>query len=123
MPPPAISRLLSIMTTISFFLASAASTTASASRLLASSSSSVSFGNVQVGSKQAQYETLTNSNDAAVTISQTTITGAGFSLSGLSLPLSLSKGQSITFTVLFTPKVGGARVVESTWFRMLRILP
>jgi centrosomal CEP192-like protein/HYDIN/CFA65/VesB family protein len=106
--PQAISRLLLIMLTIPFFLVSAASAAASASRSLASSPSSVSFGNVQVGSKQRHYETLTNSGNSRVTISQTTVTGAGFSLSGLDLPFSLDDGESVTFTVLFTPKAGGS---------------
>jgi hypothetical protein len=99
--------------TIPLFLISAVSAATSASsrgtnwKRLAPSPSSVSFGNIQVGSSQAQHETLTNSGNATVTISQATVTGAGFSLSGLSLPLSLNKGQSVTFSVLFTPKVVG----------------
>ena len=112
--PQGISRLLIIVFTIPLFLVSAASDAAPASfqgiswdEELAASPSSVSFGRVQVGSSQTQYETLTNSGDSTVPISQATVTGAGFSLSGLSLPLSLNKGQSVTFSVLFTPEVGG----------------
>src|SRR5229473_1693335 len=110
-----ISRLLIIVFTIPLFLVSAASDAAPASfqgiswdEELAASPWSVSFGSVQVGSSQTQYETLTNSGDSTVPISQATVTGAGFSLSGLSLPLSLNKGQSVTFSVLFTPKVVGS---------------
>lgn len=105
--PPAVSRFLTAWLLPALFLLTAASPAAWASRSLASSPSSVTFGNVQVGSKQAQYETLTNSGDSMVTISQATVTGAGFSVSGLSLPLSLNRGQSVTFTVLFTPKASG----------------
>ena len=112
--PQGISRLLIVVFTIPLFLISAASAATSASfqgtnwKRLAASPSSVNFGNVQVGSSQTRYETLTNSGKSTVTISQATVTGAGFSLSGLSLPLSLNKGQSVTFSVLFTPKVGGS---------------
>jgi hypothetical protein len=73
-------------------------------RLLVANPSSASFGSVQVGSSETQFETLTNSGGGNVTISQATAMGAGFSLSGLNLPLSLSGGQSITFSVTFAPK-------------------
>src|SRR6476646_8692358 len=106
--PPLVFRFLPVWLIPAFFLLTTASPAAWASRSLASSPSSVTFGNVQVGSKQAQYETLTNSGDSTVTISQATVTGAGFSVSGLSLPLSLNRGQSVTFTALFTPKASGA---------------
>jgi hypothetical protein len=102
------------MFTTPLFLISAASAASSPSfqgtnwKRLAASPSSVSFGNTQVGSSQTQHETLTNSGNSTVTISQATVTGAGFSLSGLSLPLSLNKGQSVTFSVLFTPRVVGS---------------
>ena len=75
---------------------------------LSASASSVGFGSTQVGSTQTQYETLTNSGNSTVTISQAGVSGAGFSVSGLSLPLDLSQGQSVTFSVLFSPKATGA---------------
>ena len=112
--PQRNSRLLIVMFTTPLFLISAASAATSASfhgtnwKRLAANPPSVSFGNTQVGSSQTQHETLTNSGNSTVTISQATITGTGFSLSGLSLPLSLNKGQSVTFSVLFTPKVAGS---------------
>jgi len=74
--PQGISRLL--VFTIPLFLISAASPASSASfqgtnwKRLAASPSSVSFGNVQVGSSQTQHETLTNSGNSTVTISQAT---------------------------------------------------
>lgn len=103
--PQVVSRFLPVFFMTAFFLVPAANS--AVSHTLDSSPSSMSFGNVQVGSHQARYETLTNSGNSTVTISQTTVTGAGFSVNGLSLPLSLNRGQSVTFTVLFTPKVGG----------------
>lgn len=113
--PKGLSRLLLVVFTLSLFLPSTATAASSGRfrrtrwyhRTLAASSSSVAFGNVQVGSSQTQYETLTNSSNSTVTISQATVTGAGFSLSGLSLPLSLNQGQSVTFSILFTPQSGG----------------
>jgi len=44
-----------------------------------------------------------------VTISQATITGSAFRFTGLSLPLSLEKGHSVTFSIGFSPNgEGGA---------------
>ncbi len=119
MPSPhVVSRCFPVLLTTTFLLLSAANAAASAPRSLAPSPSSLSFANVQVGSTKAQYETLTNSGNSTVTISQATATGAGFSVSGLNLPMSLNKGQSVTFTVLFSPKAssvssGGISVVSN----------
>ena len=74
---------------------------------LAASPSSLDFGNIQVGGGGTQSQTLTNSGSSTVTIFQAAITGEGFGLSGLSLPVSLGQGESVTFSVTFTPKVGG----------------
>ena len=65
--------------------------------------SSVSFGSVQVGSSSTQTATLTNSGGASIIVSQANLTGTGFTMSGLSLPLTLSAGQSFTFSVTFAP--------------------
>jgi centrosomal CEP192-like protein/ASPM-SPD-2-Hydin domain-containing protein len=106
--PQGTSHLPVAVFTIFLFLISAASdATCSSFQGLAASPSSVSFGNIQVASSQTRLESLTNSDNSPVTISRATITGAAFGLSGLSLPLRLNKGQSVTFSVLFTPKVAG----------------
>jgi Abnormal spindle-like microcephaly-assoc'd, ASPM-SPD-2-Hydin len=87
---------------------------------LVASPSSVSFGNIPLGSSQSHYETLTNSSGSTVPISEVTVTGAGFSVNGLSLPVSLSQGESVTFGVVFGPEVGGTAsgritVVSNGW--------
>jgi hypothetical protein len=53
-------------------------------------------------------ETLTNIGGSSVTITQATLTGAVFSVSGLTLPLTLTANQSVTFTATFTPTSAGA---------------
>ena len=70
--------------------------------------SSVNFGNVIVGSSSAQTVTLTGAGTASTTISQATVTGAGFSISGLTLPLTLSVGQTASFNVTFAPATAGS---------------
>src|SRR2546425_7277936 len=64
---------------------------------------SVSFGNVLVGSNGVQNLTLTNSGSANLTIAQASFTGAGFSISAPTFPLTLAAGQSSTLSVQFAP--------------------
>jgi hypothetical protein len=75
---------------------------------LTDSASSLSFGNVQVGSSSTLSETLTNSGGSTVTVSQAKLTGSGFSITGLTLPLTLIPGQSFTFGTDFAPATGGS---------------
>ena len=70
--------------------------------------SSVSFGSVQVGSSSTQSASLANPGGSSVTISQATLTGTGFTMTGLSTPLTLAAGQSFTFNVSFAPQTAGA---------------
>lgn len=106
--PQGISRLRILVFMIPLFLISAVSVASSPSgKGLSASPSSVTFGDIQAGSSQTQYETLTNSGDSMVTISQATITGTAFRFTGLSLPLSLDKGHSVTFSVGFSPNAEG----------------
>jgi hypothetical protein len=70
--------------------------------------SSVSFGNVSVGSPNSQTIQLMNSGTGVLTISQVSVSGAGYSMSALSLPLSLNSSQSTTFNVQFAPASAGS---------------
>lgn len=65
---------------------------------------SINFGTVKTGSTQALSETVTNSGASSVTISQITISGTGFTLSGFTAPATLAAGQSASFTVTFAPQ-------------------
>ena len=76
---------------------------------LSASAPSLSFGNVLVNSSTTLPETLTNSGGTSVTISQASFTGGPYTLTGLSLPLTLAAGQSQSFTVAFAPKAAGAQ--------------
>src|ERR1019366_3836738 len=66
------------------------------------------FANVPVGNSQMQSATLTNSGGSSLTVSQATLTGSSFTLSGLTLPLTLGAGQSSTFSVVFPPPLAGS---------------
>ena len=74
---------------------------------LTAAQAGLNFGNVQVGNSQVLAETLTNTGGSSVTISQDSITGSGFNVSGLSLPFTLNAGQSVNFNVTFAPQAGG----------------
>jgi hypothetical protein len=79
-----------------------------AAATLAASPASIGFGSVQVGNTQSQTERLTNSGGSVLHLATATVTGAGFSTNGLSVPTTLNAGQSLTFNVTFTPSAGGA---------------
>ena len=72
--------------------------------VLAANPTSISFSGVAVGSTQTKSEVVSNAGGSPVTISNATLTGTGFALSGLSVPMTLNGGQSLTFSVTFTPQ-------------------
>ncbi len=55
----------------------------------------------KVGTASSQTVSVTNIGTADVSVSQAIINGAGFSVSGLTTPLSLAVGQTQSFTVQF----------------------
>jgi len=77
------------------------------SALLTSNPSSLAFGSIQVGGSANLSETLSNTGGSTITISQANVTGAEFSISGLTLPLTLTANQSVTFTATFAPTSAG----------------
>lgn len=70
--------------------------------------SSIAFGSVQDGSTAQSYITLTNKKKGNTTISSVIKSGNGFSIQGLTLPMTLTPGQSVTFTVSFSPQTSGS---------------
>ena len=70
--------------------------------------SSVSFGNVSVGVTNSQTITLQNPGTAALTLTQANLSGSGYSLSGLTLPLSVAPGASAAFNISFAPASAGS---------------
>ena len=70
--------------------------------------SSFPFGNVAVGTTDSQTIQLSNTGTATLTVSQVSVTGSGFSTSGLTLPLTLNPAQASTFNVQFTPTSTGS---------------
>lgn len=70
--------------------------------------SSAPFGNVTVGNTNSQTITLSNGGTANLIISQGSVSGSGFKITGLSTPLTLAPGTNATFNATFTPTTAGA---------------
>ena len=70
--------------------------------------SSLSFGNTIVGETAALSVLVTNTGTGAVTISSDSITGPGFTLADLTLPITLNPNQTTSFSVNFDPSLAGS---------------
>jgi hypothetical protein len=71
-------------------------------------STSISFGTINLNSPSTQTVLLTSSGTAAVTISAGSVTGSGFSISGLNFPLTLNPGATAILNIQFDPTVAGS---------------
>jgi hypothetical protein len=71
------------------------------------SSSSLAFGSVAVGNSVSQPLVLTNVGSIPLNITALTPTGASFTVTGGSFPLSLDPNASVSLQVLFSPMSGG----------------
>jgi len=75
---------------------------------LTASPASLNFGNVSVGGSSTLPLTINNPGTTSQTVSIGKISGTGFSVTGVTLPLILAAGQSFTFSVTFAPSSAGA---------------
>jgi Abnormal spindle-like microcephaly-assoc'd, ASPM-SPD-2-Hydin len=74
---------------------------------LTASPTSLSFTGVQEGKTKVLTETVTNIGGTSATISKGTVSGTGFSISGLGTNVALAPGQSTSFSVTFAPQSTG----------------
>ncbi|MGA9673305.1 MAG: choice-of-anchor D domain-containing protein [Terracidiphilus sp.] len=75
---------------------------------LSISTTSIAFGNVLLNIPATQSVLLTSIGTAPVTVNTATVTGAGFSLVGATIPVTLNPTQTATLNVQFDPTVAGA---------------
>lgn len=79
---------------------------------------SIDFSSVVLGQKNSQTVKLTNGDTKRIHITNVSIAGAGLSVGGVTLPLSLDPQASETFNLEFAPKssgpVSGTLTIEST---------
>ncbi len=85
----------------------AASTGTTGTAALTLSSTTVAFGSVNLNSPATQTVTLASSGTGSVTISAATIKGTGFTMSGLTTPVTLNSGQTVTLNLEFDPTAAG----------------
>ena len=79
-----------------------------ATQVLSVNTTSLSFGSVNTGTSTTQTVSVTNTGNANVQISQIAVSGAGYSLSGASTPITLTPSQKLSFNVIFNPTVAGS---------------
>jgi Abnormal spindle-like microcephaly-assoc'd, ASPM-SPD-2-Hydin len=81
--------------------------TSTTSAQLSVSPATLSFGSVAIGSTQTATGTLSASG-ASVTVSTVDQTGQGYALSGITFPVTIAAGNSVSYTVTFAPTVAGS---------------
>jgi hypothetical protein len=79
-----------------------------AEQALTTSVTSISFGNLALNTAATQIVTLTSSSNLPLTISGVSVSGTGFTVSALALPVTLNPGLTTTLSVKFDPTVAGA---------------
>ena len=75
---------------------------------LSVSPTTVAFGNVDLNTTATQSVVLTSSGSESLTIGSADLSGAGFSTSGVTFPLTLEAGKTATLDITFDPKTAGA---------------
>jgi hypothetical protein len=81
---------------------SGSGTTASVGTL-AANPTSVAFGSITTGTTLTKTVTLSNSGSANLSISAASVSGGGFTVSGITTPLTLTPGQTASLSVKFAP--------------------
>jgi len=74
---------------------------------LAVAPATLSFGNIAVGNNSVKQGTLT-AGSSDITVTTAAWTGQGYSLSGITFPVTVPAGQNVTFSVTFAPQASGS---------------
>ena len=81
---------------------------------LSINATTVPFGEMVANSTAAQSITLTATGTSSVTVNAASITGTGFSVSGVTFPVTLNPGQTITLNIQFAPMTQGSYTGQLT---------
>jgi hypothetical protein len=81
-------------------------TPVSGSPSLSATPSSLAFGTQVLNTAMTQSVKISNTGSAAVSITQDTISGSGFTV-GVTTPINLNAGQSLNVPVVFNPGTAG----------------
>jgi len=83
-------------------------TVSAATHLLNCTTSSLNFGSVNVSSNSTKTVMFTNAGNSTITVSNLTVSGAGFNAGGISSGLILTPGQTASLTATFAPSGSGS---------------
>jgi hypothetical protein len=75
---------------------------------LSINATSVAFGDVNLNTPATESVILSSTGTAAVTVNAATVSGSGFTVSGVTFPITLNPTQTATLSVQFDPTVAGA---------------
>ena len=78
----------------------------SANAQLTASPTAMNYGSVAVGKSSTLGVTVTNTDQSSWSISRVAVSTSNYSVSGISLPVTLAPGQSMTFSATFAPPSG-----------------
>jgi hypothetical protein len=84
-----------------------ATVSAPAPAILAMNNSAVNFGDVAVGGGISEGVTFANNGGSPLSLTQNSVSGAGFATSGIGAGVSLAPGQYVTLVVSFNPAATG----------------
>lgn len=90
------------------FIPLMANAAAKSSGILSLNPTSVNFGSIMIGTSQSQYVLMLNTGNGNLTIASASMSGPGFSVTGLTLPMTLVPGQSASFQVTYSPSSVGS---------------
>ena len=103
----------SILLTLALAIVPPLSARQATSTLVASPADS-RFGEVVIGQSETQEFVLSNTGDTSATVSAISVSNSEFSVSGVSLPVTVGAGQSVTLKVTFSPQDAGSTAAEVT---------
>ena len=83
--------------------------TAQAAPAISLSANTLDFGDVGLNTSSTKDITIQNTGSADLVISQASVTGTGFSLSGVTTPITIAAGGNRTIVVQFLPTTEGDR--------------
>lgn len=75
---------------------------------LSINAATIGFGSVNLNTPSTQSVTLSSTGTAPVTVTAATVAGTGFTISGISLPLTLNPNQTATISIQFDPTTAGS---------------
>ena len=82
--------------------------------ILSVSATSLSFGSHAVNTATTKSVTLTSTGTAPVTIRSAALSGTGFTMAGVTFPVTLNPSQTATLNVTFDPASAGAATGQIT---------